>query len=131
MAQYSTQHAATIAIFTSTYTYTPATDRDLESGLSKSHTRKNPRNMPEKGKVRRISGEVSMRYRRANRSSTVKWRKDQSEISPIFEEEANHWTNRERIVLDPLLKLEICKIQWLLPFKPLEQVIITQSAIHV
>ena len=55
---------------TRTHTCTPATDRDLESGLSKSHTRKNPRNLPEKGKVRGISGEGSFRDRRANRSSS-------------------------------------------------------------
>ena len=55
---------------------TPATDRELESGLSKSHTRKNPRNMPEKGKVRGIPGEGSSRYGRASRSSAPKWRKD-------------------------------------------------------
>ena len=60
------------------HTCTPATDRDLESGLSKSHTRKNPRNMPEKGKVRGIPGEGSSRYGRASRSSAAKWRKDQS-----------------------------------------------------
>ena len=60
---------------TRTHTCTPATDRDLESGLSKSNTRKNPRNMPEKGKVRGISGEGSFRDRRANRSSAAKWRK--------------------------------------------------------
>ena len=44
---HSTQHT-----HSQTHTRTLATDRDLESGLSKSHTRKNPRNMPEKGKVR-------------------------------------------------------------------------------
>ena len=77
---------------THTHTCSPAIDRDLESGLSKSHTRKNQRKMPEKGKVRRISGEVSLRYRRANRSSAAKWRKTNrtiwllvpSEISLIF-----------------------------------------------
>ena len=60
------------------HTHTPATDRDLGSGLSKSvsvKTRKKPRNMPEKGKVRGISGEGSFRYRRANRSSSAKRRK--------------------------------------------------------
>ena len=40
---HSTQHT-----HSQTHTHTPATDRDLESGLSKSNTRKNPRNMPEK-----------------------------------------------------------------------------------
>ena len=62
---------------TRTHTCTPATDRDLESGLSKCvsvNTRKNPRNMPEKGKVRGISGEGSFRYGRVNRSSAAKWR---------------------------------------------------------
>ena len=68
---HSTQHT-----HSQTHTRTPATDRDLESGLSKSHTRKNPRNMPEKGKVRGIPGEGSSRYGRASRSSAPKWRKD-------------------------------------------------------
>ena len=70
------QHATYTLTTTHAHTTcTPATDRDLESGLSKSHTQKNPRKMPEKGKVRRISGEVSLRYRRVNRSSAAKWRK--------------------------------------------------------
>ena len=71
------QHRTTYTLTTThthTHTCTPATDRDLESGLSKSHTRKNPRNMPEKGKVRGISGEGSFRNGRANRSSAAKWR---------------------------------------------------------
>ena len=55
-----------------THTDTPATDRDLESGLCKSNARKNPPKMPEKGKVRGISGEGSFR---ANRSSAAKWRR--------------------------------------------------------
>ena len=67
---HSTQHT-----HTRTHTCTPATDRDLQSDLSKSNTRKIPRKMPEKGKARRISGEGSFRYRRANRSSAAKWRK--------------------------------------------------------
>ena len=57
---HSTQHTHS-QTHTRTHTCTPATDRDLESGLSKSKTRKNPRNMPEKGKVRGISGEGSWR----------------------------------------------------------------------
>ena len=48
---------------------------------SKSNTRKNPRNMPEKGKVRGISGEGSFRYRRANRSSAGEVAKDHIEPS--------------------------------------------------
>ena len=44
---HSTQHTHS-QTHTHTHTCTPATDRDLESGLSKSNTRKNPRNMPEK-----------------------------------------------------------------------------------
>ena len=60
---------------TRTHTFTPATDPDLESGLSKSNTRKILRNMPEKGKVRGILGEGSFRDRRANRSAAAKWRK--------------------------------------------------------
>ena len=45
----TTQHTKnTIHNHTHAHTCTPATDRDLESGLSKSNTRKNPRNMPEK-----------------------------------------------------------------------------------
>ena len=72
---FSTRTQYTTYTYTHTHTCTPATDRDLESGLSKSNTRKNPRKMPEKGKARGISGEGSFRYRRANRSSAAKWRK--------------------------------------------------------
>ena len=72
---HSTQHTHS-QTHTRTHTCTPATDRDLESGLSKSKTRKNPRNMPEKGKVRGISGEGSLAMLdRSNRSSAAKWRK--------------------------------------------------------
>ena len=73
-AQYSTLHSthtqhSTHTPHPHTHTCTPATDRDLESALSKSHTRKNPRNMPEKGKVRGISGEGSCRkWRKTNRT---------------------------------------------------------------
>ena len=63
---------------TRTHTHTLATDHNLESGLILQrmceHAEK-PRNMPEKGKVRGLSGEGSFRYRRANRSSAAKWRK--------------------------------------------------------
>ena len=89
------QHRTTYTLTTThTHTHMP-TDRDLESGLSKSvsvNTRKNTRT--EKGKVRGISGEGSFRYRRANRSSAAKWRKTNRtiwqlvppEVSLIFQE---------------------------------------------
>ena len=83
---------------TRTHTCTPATDRDLESGLSKSHTRKHPRNMPEKGKVRRISGECSLRYRRANRSSAARWRKTNGTIWYLVPSEVSFIVRKKRMI---------------------------------
>ena len=48
-AQHSTQHTHS-QTRTLTHTCTPATDRDLESGLCKSNTRKNPRKCLKKAK---------------------------------------------------------------------------------
>ena len=57
-AQHSTQHTHS-QTHTLTHTCTPAIDRDLESGLSKSHTRKNPGKCLKKAK----SGETLARAR--------------------------------------------------------------------
>ena len=87
--------------------------------------------MPEQGKVRENSGEGSFRYRRANRSLYlgVEAKHEPNHLkadsfrsfpqdnwtSTALSGKANDLRTRERVVvLDPRLKLEIGKIQWLL-----------------
>ena len=94
---HSTQHTHS-QTHTRTHTCTPATDRDLESGLSKSNTWKNPRNMPEKGKVRGISGECSFRYRRANRSSAARWRNTDRTIRGQCRQVSPTWHTEQSVL---------------------------------
>ena len=66
-------------IHTRTHTCTPATDRDLESGLSKSHTRKNPGKCLKKAK----SGETLARARADTDGQIVRLRRsDDRPIEP-------------------------------------------------
>ena len=77
-AQHSTQHTHS-QTHTLTHTCTPATDRDLESGLSKSHTRKNPGKCLKKAK----SGETLERARAdADRQIVRLRRSDDRPIEP-------------------------------------------------
>ena len=72
-----TQH--TTYTHTRTHTCTPATDRDLESGLSKSHTRKNPGKCLKKAK----SGETLARARADTDGQIVRLRRsDDRPIEP-------------------------------------------------
>ena len=66
------------------------------------------RNMPENGKVRGNSGEGSFRYRRGKSFVCGEVAKDESNhlVSgsfrsfPHFQEKANDWRNRARVLLD-------------------------------
>ena len=92
-AQHSTQHTQN----TTTHTCTPATDRDLESGLSTSHTRKNPRKCLEKAE----SGESLARTRADTDGQIVRLRQSGErriepsgswfppEVSLVFKEKAH------------------------------------------
>ena len=95
----TTQHTTyTIHNHTRTHTCTPATDRDLESGLSESNARKNLEKCSEKGKVRGISGEGSFRDRRANRSSSAKCRKTNRTIWLMVPSEVSLILRKKRMI---------------------------------
>ena len=81
-AQHSTQHTHS-QTHTLTHTCTPATDRDLESGLSKSRTRKNPGKCLKKAK----SGETLERARADVDGQIVRLRR--SDDRPI--EPSGNW----------------------------------------
>ena len=108
---------------TRTHTCTPATDRDLESGLSKSNARKNQRKCLKK---RQSQGNP---WRRLVSIWTGKSfvcgevAKDQSNhlaagslrSFPHFQEKTNDLWNRKPCCSRPILKLEMGKILCLLP----------------
>ena len=105
---------------------TPATDRDLESGLSKSHTRKNPGKCLKKAK----SGETLARARADTDGQIVRLRRsDDRPIEPSgswfppkfpsFSRKKSEWLEDSGTRCSrPFLKLELGKILCLLPVNP-------------
>ena len=122
-AQHHTTYTLTTTHTHTHHTHTPATDRDLESGLSKSHTRKNPGKCLKKAK----SGESLAKARfgidgqivRLRRSDDRPIEPSSSWFPPKFPsfsmKKANDLGTRARVVLDLFSNLKLGKILCLLP----------------
>ena len=111
---------------TLTHTCTPATDRDLESGLSKSNTRENPRKCLKKAKsgesLAKARGNADGQIVRLRRSGERPIEPSGSWFPPKFpsfsRKKANDLRTRARVVLDLFSNFKTGKIPCLLPVNP-------------